>query len=727
MSLTKVIILVLVFSMTWLFPSAIDGRKFVSLSRQVSIKTNKNYPPHIAFEAVSNKAQSAAAVAADKKQNVIYLSTENFISESEDPRPNVRKMVVHPITITKSKEVIYQAKNNFKDEEYYQPSRALASQVDNTWMQNLKPYIRQRLAKATEINDTLAEEKESAETATVVSGGILTKSKSIVDTAIKWVGSKSDSKSSSSQQSQKNTVSNETGVFEDAVAARDNKENTSALEKNNSKKYNVSSSGHVVVGLIEINDGLAVTNEHHIEVRRYEEGTFQEKGSVNLIQGTYQLDLQNPKGYILARLVTSGGKILGEGIGRVSDVKWNKLAPHQGPKINITKKVDIKGRTVSAYNEGKSSPVPSNAKGKVGVFKGYVSHELDKNGKIAFDNVVSNSSTNLVAQVSGHMTTQQVIVSSSEFENVIYPQKMIEALKSVVSEQKQINLNDPNLSVIMGQVVFDKKSVSGIKVLLENYPEIEPIYFNALMLPDNKLTTTSENGYFAFIGAPDDLHHVVAQRGESYFGHVNTKVDAGIVSYAKIESTIKTEQTEIKVYDAFAGTPRGAELTLQSLTEKTEIDQNGFQTVFMPSVERWSLLHALPDSQYQSAYYSYVDKTDYIYVPLISKSWLYSLVSELKINIYPSSGIIMGFVHDEDFTVEIPNYENLKQNIIYFDYAGRIVKQKSGSQGGGFILFNLPTDIYEVLVIGSKSQKIYSRIAPVKSQDLFVFNFKLDN
>lgn len=726
MSLTKVIILVSVFSLTWLFPSAIDGRKFVSLSRQVSIKTNKNYPPHIAFEAVTNKTQPVLIKTAEKNQNVIHLSTENYISENEDPRPNVRKMVVHPITITKSKEVIYQAKNDFQDNEYNQPAQNLAAQIDNTWMQNLKPYMRQRLAQANLTSEDKQEESSMAQAGAVVSGGIVTKSKSIVDTAIKWIGSAENTKKlNTGQPYRKSTVSNESLAY-DELPSTENK----SIEKEASKttkKYTSTNNGHIVVGLIEINDGLAVTNEHHIEVRRYEEGTFQEKGTVNLIQGTYQLDLQNPKGYILARLVTSGGKILGEGIGRVSDVKWNKLAPHLGPKINITKKVDIKGRSVSAYSEGKSSPLPQSSKGKAGVFKGYVSHELDKTGKIAFDNVVSNSSSNLVVQVNGHMTTQQVIVSSNEFENVIYPQKMIEALKSVVSEQKQINLNDPNLSVIMGQVVFDKKSVSGIKVQLENYPEIEPIYFNALMLPDNKLTTTSENGYFAFIGAPDDMHHVVALRGENYFGHINTKVNAGIVSYAKIESTIKTEQTEIKVYDAFAGTPKAAELTLQSLTEKTEIDQNGFQTVFMPSVERWSLLHALPDSQYQSAYYSYTDKTDYIYVPLISKNWLYSLVTELKINIYPSSGIIMGFVHDEDFSVEIPNYENLKQNIIYFDYAGRIVKQKSGSQGGGFILFNLPTDIYEVLVIGSKSQKIYSRIAPIKPQDLYVFNFKLDN
>lgn len=722
-SLTKIILLVLAFSVTLIFPSAIDGRKFVSLSKQVSIKTNKNFPPHIAFEAVNEKTRNALIVK-ESSTNVIHLSTENYLSENEDPRPNAQRLVVRPITITKHTEVIYQAKNEGNEEQNNESLRKSSfSKIDNTWMQNLKPYLRQKISESG--SKTQPEKDQSVEANTLASG-VFVGASSVANSAIKWVKKSTakgiDNANNKGQfqdkANEKQTVSDDTADLQELFKTNSDKEKSTPSNSNNS---------NTIIGLLEIKDGLAVTNEHHIEVRRYEEGVFQERGYVNLIQGTYQLDLQNTKGYILARLVTAKGKILGEGIGRVTDVKWNKLAPHQGPKINITKKIDIKGRTISAYNEGKAEALPASAKGKIGVFKGYVSHELDASGKISIDNVVARSSTNLVTQVTGHMTTQQIIVSSSEFENVVYPQKMIQALKAFVSEQKQINYNDPNLSVIMGQVVFDKKPTSGIKVQIENYNEIEPIYFNSLMLPDSKLATTSENGYFAFIGAPDELHHIVALRGENYFGHVNTKVDAGVVSFAKIESTIKTEQTEIKVYDAFAGNPRPAELTLQSLPEKMEIDENGFQNAFMPSIERWSLLFANPSKDYQPAYYSYVDKTDYIYVPLISKSWLYGLVAELKINIHPESGIIMGFVHDEDFSVEIPNYEKYKNSIIYFDYAGRITKQRSGAQGGGFIIFNLPSDIYEVLVIGAKSQKIYSRLAPIKSQDLYVFNFKLDN
>lgn len=756
MSLIKIAFIAFSFCITWLFPSSIDGRKFVSLSKQVSIKTNKHFPPHIAFEAMTEKV----AKIVEKKQapeKVIFLSTESNYNPTQDPRPNVTKLVLSPITIVKQKQIIYQAANETVQidgtglRNYSARGDIKTSSdeelIDNTWMQDLKPYLRQRIANAAavgNINSEIASEPESASAASlwvqnnssrqlqkqIVSGSSNTKLNSNSSVSKKkengtentysfvngsWVANKTANQAEPEAETNEQTVAQNTGK----------NDYDGTLVKANKVTKVTRADGNVIVGLLQINDGLAVTNEHHIEVRRYEEGTFQEKGSVNLIQGTYQLELQNPRGFILARLVTSSGKILGEGIGRVSDVKWGKALPHSGPKININKKVDLKGRTVSAYNVDKANAI--NAKGKVGVFKGYISHELDKSGKVAFDNVVANSATNMVSQVAGHLATQQIVLSNAEFENVVYPQKMIEALKSVVSEQRQQNLNDPGLSVIMGQVLFDKKPSSGVKVQVENLNELEAVYFNSLMLPDSKLKTTSENGYFAFIGAPEDLHHLIALRGENYFGHVNTKVDAGVVSFAKIESSIKTEQVDIKVYDAFQGHAKAAEISMQSLTEKLQVDHEGFQSVYLPSVDRWSLLFANPDNAYQPAYYSYVDKTDYVYVPLISKAWLYQTVSQLKMNIYPSSGIILGFVHDEDFSVEIPNYENLKQNIIYFDYAGRITNQKNGTQGGGFVIFNLPTDVYEVLVVGAKSQKIYSRMAPIKAQDMFVFNFKLDN
>ncbi len=691
MSILNVALILGVFLITWLFPSKMDRRRFISLTQQVTIKTNKNSPPRIAFDAIQTETHKNEE-RENSKQNFIYLSTKNNQAPEEDPRPLLRKMVLSPINVIKEKQVIFKAPTEEDEINGYNMETAGS---DNSWMQELRPYLRKKLSESSNLQAINKPAQDSLDNEAFHS-----------EMAVDLLDKKRITKIGSKNRDER--------VYH----------NVSGQSQASVDKDSVNSEKNVVVGLLEIKDGLVITNDHHIEIRRYEEGAFQEKGSFDLVQGTYQLEVAKPRGYILARLLNENGKILGEGIGRVSDVKWNKFHSHSGPKIYITKKVDIKGRTVSAYNIEKSEALST--AGKAGVFKGYVSQALDKTGRVALDNIVAGSSTNLVSQVKGHLTTQQIIIAGAEFENIVYPQKMIESLKTMVSEQRQQNLNDPNLSVIMGQVLFDKKAMSGVRVQLENYNELEPIYFNAWMLPDPKLKTTSENGYFAFIGAPDELHHLVAFRGENYFGHINTKVNAGILSFAKIESTVKTEEVEVKVYDAFSGKAQNAELTLQSVSEKVQVDM-GTQSVFLPAIERWSLLHAKPGHDYQPAYYTYVDKTDYINVPLISKAWLWQIVSQLNIKVDLKGGIVLGFVHDENFSVEIPNYESMNKNVIYFDYAGRILKQPSGTMGGGFIIFNLPEDSLEILVLGAKSQKIYSRMTPLKAQDLYVFNFKLDN
>jgi hypothetical protein len=139
---------------------------------------------------------------------------------------------------------------------------------------------------------------------------------------------------------------------------------------------------------------------------------------------------------------------------------------------------------------------------------------------------------------------------------------------------------------------------------------------------------------------------------------------------------------------------------------------------------RWSFLYSNPTEKYIPAHYTYIEKSDYIYVPLISREWIAYVFSSLKLSAYPSANMIVGFVIDEDFEVDIPGLSHPKNHILYFDYSGKITSR--GSQGGGFIVYNLPEGIYEPLVFGTQSQKVYSRIAPLKSNDMFVFTYKLD-
>jgi hypothetical protein len=58
-----------------------------------------------------------------------------------------------------------------------------------------------------------------------------------------------------------------------------------------------------IQGPLEIFGGLAVTNEHHFEVRHKSEGVAKEVGSVNLNDGTYTIQVENTQGSIIACMI----------------------------------------------------------------------------------------------------------------------------------------------------------------------------------------------------------------------------------------------------------------------------------------------------------------------------------------------------------------------------------------------------------------------------------------
>ena len=76
-----------------------------------------------------------------------------------------------------------------------------------------------------------------------------------------------------------------------------------------------------VTGPIELTQGLAITNEHHIEVRRSDEGVYREMGQVDLMKGSYSIDIDEASGAIVARLLDRSGLVLGEGSIRLSKLQ----------------------------------------------------------------------------------------------------------------------------------------------------------------------------------------------------------------------------------------------------------------------------------------------------------------------------------------------------------------------------------------------------------------------
>jgi len=687
--------------------SSLGGLKFVPIYEALTIKAQKNSPPHIAFEEILESEKVAAEWARIEKIKPLTLAAEKVSAPLYAQRVSLPEMV-----IKKNAEVLGTPGTS---------PREVASEDSSSWIDQLPPAQATRLQEAQRRSEILDQNwqgqtwsemaKETLEKSGVLNSGSASSSRVYVS-GTDASGNVKKSVPPPQVQWPQNTPSNNT-----ASNSSEKTDHKSGLEQGFLPSQN-----HAIVGPLEITGGLAVTNEHHIEIRRSDEGVLKELGRVDLQQGTYNIEVADTAGEVIARLVNKDGKTLGEGSFRLSRLVASQARPLQGPKIRIEPHPDFGGVLTSAYNPSANDTAP--AQTKVTFVKGASEIAVKKDGVVAMDNVIKGSSTVMRAAAPKHLQTASIVISGQEFKSQLYPETMIAALQNIIAQQRNLSF-DGAPTVIWGKVSLDGKAVSGIQVMVESDPDLEPVYFNQFMLPDPTLKATGQNGLYAFVNVNPGFHSVLATRSESIFGYQNVVVEEGSVAQGDVESTIKNEVVPLRVYDAFSGEPHPARITMQSLNEELDV-QNGVTTVSLPHISRLGMMRVHPEgAEYVAARYLYNDTDAFVHVPLVSWSWLNSIKTFLRIDDSATAGVVVGFVPDEDFEVYLAAYDQFDpHNIVYFDMQGKILQNRKGIAGGGFILYNVPEDTHEVVVIGTRTQKIYSRVLPVDANSLSVLNFR---
>lgn len=686
-------------------PSPVTQKTFLPIHQTLTIKTNKSLPPYIAYEATQAKDsfEKSEWDLLDEKPSFPLMQSQQ---KSQDPRPFSQRIVLHEVVIQKQVQNVSPVQFDSNYTSIENPSIPIVSE-DTSWKDSLTPAQKARLE--------YVEEKYQGN----ASSFIQSPTKATRQTSVNQARNAASLVQSITKPQPATEAHRE--IKDDAFAARSNNDFLVASAPAFDTKSLLQEIQ--VVGHIEIHKGLAVTNEHHIELRRKEEGVLQERGEIDIQKGTYNIRIPELTGSLVAQLVTKKGQVIGEGTVRVSQSIGQNSRIFQGPTVRVFPKSEMSGTVVSAYKAESTEPAP--AKTKVMFLNGVAEMDIPKDGKIQYDTLVRGSSTLLRAEAPGFAPTQQIVLTGNDFQSVLFPETMISSFKNIISEQRQSNYNDPKIPVIWGQVLQDGKAVAGLQVSLEGFDTIDVVYFNEFNLPDPNLKATSTQGGFAILDPPLGFQSILVTRGELYYAHQNTIVDEGVVSFVRVESSLKTENTSVKVYDAFTGQAETAHLTIQGQAEKLLVE--GYHSILLPQISQMSLLEASPRAGYIPATYFYNEAQGYIHVPLISESWINWISSQIKMNQSPGQSLIIGFVPDEDFEVVVLNSENTQaQNIIYFDSQGQILKSKMGVSGGGFILFNAPTEGLEVAVQLAKSQKTMSRLIPTRPGQTAVVNYRLE-
>ncbi|MEK6773045.1 MAG: hypothetical protein AABY64_03820 [Bdellovibrionota bacterium] len=688
-------------------PSSLGQMSFVQIHKTLTIKTNKNLPPYIAYEATQSQIPSEKSEwdLLTQKPSQPLLLNKTF---GPDPRPFAQKIVLQEVVIQKEIQTIRPVQFN-PSLENKRISVPIVREDSEDWKNDLTPEQKERVARIDVSEPQVALpifQKAEATRAfqnkpsyAAVSGQASTRAQKANEFSEKKISG---------------IGTTQTTQASDLMIASNSPDFDTNLLKNEIQ----------IMGHIEIHKGLAITNEHHIELRRKEEGVSQERGEIDLQKGTYSIRVLEPRGSLTAQLVSKNGQIIGEGAVRIAQIAQQDNKTYQGPKIRIFPKSEMSGQVLSAYKTESKEPAPE--KTKVTFLDGSVEFDVKKDGQIQYDSLIRGSSTLLRAQAPGFAPTQQIVTSGNDFQSILFPESMISSFKNIVSEQRHANYNDPKVPVIWGQVLQDGHPVAGLQVSLEAYDSADIIYFNELHLPDPSLTATSTQGGFAILNPPLGFQSLLVTRGDVYYAHQNTIVDEGVTSFVRLETSLKTENASVKVYDAFTGQAQRAELTIQGLSEKIFVE-DGYQNILLPQVSQLSLLEASPAQGYLVATYLYNEAQGYIHVPLISDQWISWVSSQLRISQSPARSLIIGFVPDEEFEISVLNSEDIPaQNIVYFDSQGQIVKSKIGTAGGGFIIFNAPVDVLEVSAQLVKSQKTMSRVIPAQSGKVTVLSYRTE-
>lgn len=675
--------------------SQMSGLKYVPIFEPLTIKAQKNSPPHVAFQELLELEQMDTEWARLERVKPLVLEIRDLKSA-----PIFSKKIEIPeMVLKKSVERL----------NLEAAPESLAHSQSDQWMSELPMSQAHRLHEAQKRSEVLGEDwsgpswSESAKEVLEKSGA-LTPSRTLSKVFV----AAQDSQGRTRTEVPRSTVAFPTPSKEPSLAP-----SPSLVEDNR---------GHSIVGPIEITGGLAVTNEHHIEVRRSDEGVLKELGRVDLMKGLYNIEVEEASGTLVARLVDKEGKTLGEGSFRLNRMVASSIKPLQGPKLKIEPHPSFSGVAASLYNSRPNDAAP--AQTRATFIKGVSEVLAKKDGLIAIENVTKGSTTVLRVAAPKHLQTTSIIVSGADFKTSLYPETMVKALQDIVGQQRALSYSGAP-TVVWGKVTLDGKPLAGIDIVVESEPDVQPIYFNQLMLPDTSLKSTSENGLYAFVNISSGFHSLLATRAHSILGYQNVVVEEGSVAQGDVAATIRSETVPLRVYDAFSGDAISAAVTMQSLGSDLDV-QNGVATVSLPNINRPGMMRVQPAGvDYVAARYLYNDSDEYIHVPLVHWSWINSIKTYLRIDDHPSAGLVVGFVPDEDFEVYLAAHDNFEsRHIVYFDMQGRIMQNRKGMAGGGFILYNVPEDVHEVVVVGQRTQKIYSRVLPVDASSLSVLNFR---
>ena len=658
-------------------------------SKQLVIQTSRTSPPRVAFQEVIEQAPATKswidlAPAGITRVNLNQLIAKDSLLRGLKSIRN-RKIVLSPMLISREK--------------------ALKTIDDQAWLGELPEDQRRRVSRAQAQSGVLEEDWKLPTTRDLLNDKLTEIKSQTPDrsptTKVTVIGTDADGNSKSLED-----FHNEA----DVRTAPDEPPRDQFL----------------VMGTLGLDNESPLGPDRHLEVNWFEDGIAKQAGQVDIKKGTYAITVPSRSGTVIAQMFDHSGASIASARYSISShdspENLQKLSLHVHPDSRVARSFQEFGTPaqskVARVSRFQKNPSPN-------VLISATSQETmaDEDGILKVDGMAEGSWTFLRTEKKGYYPGVY-LANAGDMESLqLFPAKMMKALVQIVRDRRVPGFAGETGAIIWGKVSARASGVEGTTVSIEDLPDAQPIYFyDELLLPNENAKATSKSGYFAFIDVPPGFYSVRVNRGEQLLGTNNVQVEEQSVSPIEIATDLLPEKVSVKVYDAFLADFRTAKIEFQQLPEALTID--GIAPVDLPRADSLSLARITPqDPMYLETIEPVYGANDYFHVPLIRKDWLWSLRSNQKIADQPETGIIVGFVPNDDYEIDLPHVPDFdRSQIVFFDSQG--MPSRTGVAGGGFVVFNAPTGSHSVVLLPKKSNVLHTRVMPVDANTVNVLKFE---
>ena len=455
----------------------------------------------------------------------------------------------------------------------------------------------------------------------------------------------------------------------------------------------------VLRGHFELVDGVAII-DHKVSVKRILEGQTVEVGQVDLNAGSYQISVNSFEGELVAEVKDRFGNLVGEdhqklmGLTRIQNF-------FKGPTLKVGQPAAF------AFNSRQYDDELNNKLKEDRLQASFFSRNYNlKKTSDVYPNVARHSSTVgfIDSQDDNVASTLSIRTSRDKSETLLFSKKWVSAITDYLAEQIQVEYTRES-GVIIGRVLKDGKPLAGAQVVVENQAGLEPHYLNALLIPQVKQTSTSANGLFIIPGVLPGGYQISAYEGSEHLGTQMYFVESQIVSYQEILSSRKVKANVVRSFDMFSGQQVTTDLQIPGFEEILTVNGDLEKYRDRSTSGIMEVLNRPQSNQYIPYIYVQNLSRDYLHLPQISEVFMRYLQEQRKISDVPDTSVFIGFSQYNDYKVYLSgaDTENFNaNNVVYFDQQGKI--SEVPVPRGGFVVFNVPAGIQEIMIEDLSSQ-----------------------